>query len=247
MRKNFTIHQALFLTILCCQLQGPVVWAGSLTGERMALLAEVQRDVVSIAGTTGIERLSPAVAKALGRVPRHLFVAAERRDDAYENRPLPIGYGQTISQPLIVGLMSELLNIKAGDRVFELGTGSGYQAAILDAMGAQVYSMEIVEPLGEATRQRLKTLGYGRVELKLGDGYYGWPEQGPFDAIIVTAAGDHIPPPLLKQLKKGGRMVIPVGGRFFNQELMVVTRKEDGSLQTRAVLPVRFVPLTGSH
>ncbi len=233
------IMGALLLTNVAC--------ATDFTRQRAALVAEVEQDIASIAPSTGRKRLSPAVLKALGKVPRHLFVPEDRLEAAYDNRPLPIGYGQTISQPLIVGLMSDLLEIQAGDRVFELGTGSGYQAAILDAMGAQVFSMEIVEPLGDAAKARLNRLGYRRVQVKLGDGYHGWEDAGPFDAIIVTAAGDHIPPPLVKQLKRGGHMVLPVGGRYFAQKLVLVTHKEDGSLETRDILPVRFVPLTGQH
>jgi len=187
------------------------------------------------------------VLAALGRVPRHEFVPVAERDRAYRNQPLPIGYGQTISQPYIVAVMTELLDPRPGDRVLEVGTGSGYQAAVLAELVKEVYTIEIIEPLGLAARKRLKTLGYDNVTVRIGDGYYGWPEKGPFDGIVVTAAASHVPPPLLAQLKPGGRMVIPVGSHFLTQQLVLIEKKTDGTLQTRQLLPVMFVPLTGEH
>jgi protein-L-isoaspartate(D-aspartate) O-methyltransferase len=164
---------------------------------------------------------------------------------AYEDRPLPIGYGQTISQPYIVALMTDLLEPTAGDRVLEIGTGSGYQAAVLAELGLEVYSIEIVPELGDEAAARLDRLGYDKVATRVGDGYDGWPERAPFDGLVVTAAAGHVPPPLIEQLKPGGRMVIPVGEPFRVQRLVLITKAADGSLRSRQLLPVRFVPLTG--
>ncbi len=183
----------------------------------------------------------PAVLRAMRTVPRHRFVPAPERASAYEDRPLPIGHEQTISQPYIVALMTELANVKRGDKVLEVGTGSGYQAAVLSEMGVKVYSIEIVEPLAKQASETLRRLGYD-VTVRHGDGYAGWPEQAPFDAIIVTAAPTKIPPPLREQLEVGGRLVIPVGKYF--QSLVRVTRTKEG-YRREEVLPVRFVPMTG--
>jgi protein-L-isoaspartate(D-aspartate) O-methyltransferase len=191
--------------------------------------------------------LDPRVLKALARVPRHEFVPAGERRYAYENRPLPIGHGQTISQPYIVAIMTDMLKLEPDSKVLELGTGSGYQAAILGELAAQVFTMEIVEPLGLQARSRLQKMGYDNITTRVGDGYYGWQEHAPFDAIIVTAAASHIPPPLIEQLKPGGRMVIPVGSRFMTQQLMVVDKQDDGKIVSRQVMPVVFVPVTGRH
>jgi protein-L-isoaspartate(D-aspartate) O-methyltransferase len=187
------------------------------------------------------------VLDSMSKTPRHRFVPAELVAYAYEDRPLPIGYGQTISQPYIVAKMTELLEPKGEHRVLEIGTGSGYQAAVLSPLVAQVYSIEIIEPLGTAARRRLETLGYKNIEVRVGDGYFGWPEKGPFDSIIVTAAANHIPPPLVEQLKPGGRMVIPLGNPFQTQMLMLVTKGSKGppDLQVRSLMPVAFVPLVG--
>lgn len=185
-----------------------------------------------------------AVLKAMRTVPRHRFVPEEHLDKAYGDYPLPIGYGQTISQPYIVAFMTELLKPKADGVALEIGTGSGYQAAILAQVVKKVYTIEIVKPLADSAAKRLSELGYANIETKHGDGYYGWPEHGPFDAIIVTAAASHIPPPLIEQLKPGGRMVIPVGSPFGSQYLFLIEKAKDGSVTQRNVLPVRFVPLT---
>jgi protein-L-isoaspartate(D-aspartate) O-methyltransferase len=193
------------------------------------------------------DKIDPRVLLAMATVPRHVLVPEALRSAAYENRPLPIGHGQTISQPYIVALMTDLLRLQPGDRVLEIGTGSGYQAAVLAELGMQVYSIEIIEPLGEQARTNLARLGYDDIEVRIGDGYYGWEEQAPFDAIIVTAAASHIPPPLIRQLRPGGHMIIPVGSRFMVQQLVLVDKDEDSEVTTRQVLPVHFVPLTGDH
>lgn len=185
----------------------------------------------------------PRVLAAMGRVPRHEFVPANLRDEAYADRPLPIGHGQTISQPYIVAFMTEQLRPKPTDKVLEIGTGSGYQAAVLAELVAAVYSIEIVEPLARRAMADLARLGYTNVWVRAGDGYQGWPEAAPFDAIIVTCAPEHVPQPLIDQLKEGGRMIIPVGP-IGAQELYLL-EKRAGAVQRRAVLPVRFVPMTG--
>src|SRR3989442_11162199 len=179
----------------------------------------------------------------MAKVPREEFVPADARVDSYEDGPLPIGYGQTISQPYIVAFMTEQLRPKASDRVLEIGTGSGYQAAILAGLVAEIYTIEIIEPLAKDAEATLRRLGYKNVHAKVGDGYRGWPEHAPFDAITVTCAPDHVPQPLIDQLKEGGRMIIPVGG-FGNQELYLLEKK-NGQLQRRAGLAVCFVPMVG--
>jgi protein-L-isoaspartate(D-aspartate) O-methyltransferase len=184
-----------------------------------------------------------AVLQAMQEVPRHEFVPASQRHHAYEDRPLPIGYGQTISQPYVVAFMTEQLGPEKSDRVLEVGTGSGYQAAILGELVQEVYTIEIVEPLARSASATLSRLGYTNIHVRAGDGYQGWQEHAPFDAIIVTCAPSHVPEPLVRQLRDGGRMIIPVGGAG-SQEL-VLLEKKDGALQRRNVLPVRFVPMTG--
>lgn len=184
----------------------------------------------------------PRVLRVMGNVPREKFIAAELAPRAYEDRPLPIGFGQTISQPFIVAFMTQALKPKPTDRVLEIGTGSGYQAAVLGELVKEVYTIEIVRPLAQRAAIVLNALGYRNVLVKAGDGYKGWPEHAPFDAIIVTAAPDHVPQPLVEQLKEGGRMVIPVG-KTYAQELKVL-EKRDGAIKQTAVLPVKFVPLT---
>ncbi len=184
-----------------------------------------------------------AILDLIRRVPRHEFVPADYVDRAYDNRPLPIGYGQTISQPLIVALMTRELGVEPGDRVLEIGTGSGYQAAVLAEFGVEVYSIEIIGPLADQAAVRLERLGYP-VQLRLADGYFGWPEAAPFDAIIVTAAPDHVPQPLVQQLKVGGIMVLPIGPPGGYQELWKVTRVSEDQVETVSLGGVRFVPLT---
>jgi protein-L-isoaspartate(D-aspartate) O-methyltransferase len=184
----------------------------------------------------------PLTVAAMRRVPRHLFVPEESRAQAYDDHPLPIGHGQTISQPYIVGFMTEALGLRGGETVLEVGTGSGYQAAVLSQIAARVYSIEIVEPLAEESGRRLRAQGYANVEVRAGDGYLGWPQAAPFDAIIVTAAAPRIPEDLKQQLKEGGRLILPVGDE--SQELVVVVR-HGSRYDERRVLPVRFVPMTG--
>ena len=184
----------------------------------------------------------PLTLAAMRRVPRHLFVTAASRAQAYDDHPLPIGHGQTISQPYIVAFMTEALGLRGGETVLEVGTGCGYQAAVLGTIAAHVYTIEIVDPLALESGRRLRTLGYSNIEVRAGDGYLGWPEKAPFDAIIVTAAAPRIPEPLLAQLKEGGRLIVPVGDE--SQELVVVVR-QGSRYDERRVLPVRFVPMTG--
>lgn len=212
-----------------------------------ALRANLVEEVRTYAGYAGDAPFSDEVLAVLGRVERHLFVPPEQARYAYENRPLPIGHGQTISQPYIVALMTDLLELDEKDVVLEVGTGSGYQAAVLAELVDHVYSIEIVEALAVSARERLARLGYDNVTTKLGDGYYGWKDHAPFDSIIVTAAASHVPPPLIEQLKPGGRMVIPVGGRFMTQLLLLLEKGDDGEIVTRQIGAVRFVPLTGKH
>jgi len=200
---------------------------------RQQMIQEIRTGGVTDAG----------VLTALDEVPRHLFVPDGERREAYEDRPLRIGAGQTISAPSIVAIMTSLLDVKRGDRILEVGTGSGYQAAVLARLGAEVYSIEIIKPLGERARRTLTELGYRNVHLRIGDGYEGWPSAAPFDGIIVTAAPPRIPEPLLRQLKTGGKLVIPVGDGL--QDLLVLTKRRDGGFDRRKVLPVLFVPMTG--
>ena len=215
--------------------------------KRAAMINAIEQNVR--AGYVALEKgeLDERVTNALGRVPRHKFVPQPLQKSAYQNRPLPIGHGQTISQPYIVAIMTHLLQVDKDDRVLEIGTGSGYQVAVLAELVKKAYSIEIIEPLGKEAENRLQRLGYENIELAIGDGYYGWEKHAPFDAIIVTAAASHIPPPLIKQLKPGGRMLVPVGSRFMVQELLLVQKSESGEVSTRQLLPVAFVPLTGKH
>jgi protein-L-isoaspartate(D-aspartate) O-methyltransferase len=215
--------------------------------QRAGMVSAVEDDLRLTSARVGKKALSQCVLDAMLNVPRHEFVPVHLKRNAYENRPLPIGYGQTISQPYIVGIMTELLDVSRESVVLEVGTGSGYQAAILAHCVKQVYTIEIIGELGEEARPRLKRLGYENVEVRIGDGYYGWKEHAPFDAIIVTAAAGNVPHPLIEQLKPTGKMVIPVGGPFMTQYLMLVEKGSDGKITTKQLLPVAFVPLTGGH
>ncbi|MDH3901160.1 MAG: protein-L-isoaspartate(D-aspartate) O-methyltransferase [Gammaproteobacteria bacterium] len=244
-RSKSVAMRVLWLTCI-------IAWSAGHAGdrfeeERLGMVAEIEADVQLTSESLDRETLDPRVLQAMASVPRHRLVPERVLDAAYENRPLPIGHGQTISQPYIVAIMTDLLDTRPNSRVLEIGTGSGYQAAILAELVAQVYTMEIIEPLGLLARGNLDLLGYDNITVRIGDGYYGWEKHAPFDAIVVTAAASHIPPPLIKQLRPGGRMIIPVGSRFMVQQLVLVEKDLDGNVVTRQILPVRFVPLTGSH
>jgi protein-L-isoaspartate(D-aspartate) O-methyltransferase len=210
---------------------------------RARMVAEVDAMYVETRFETGLAAMSPAVRAAMGKVERHRLVPVLQLALAYRNHPLPIGAGQTISQPYIVAISTDLLQINSNSVVLEVGTGSGYQAAVLAEIVAKVFSMEIIASLGKEAEERLKDLGYRNIEVRIGDGYKGWPEKAPFDGIVVTAAAPQVPPALVAQLKPGGRMVIPVGGGFDVQYLKVITKRADGGYEERRVLPVRFVPL----
>ena len=213
---------------------------------RAEMVAEVQY-YATLARDVDDPEFGEGVIRSLAMVERHEFVPPEQKAYAYENRPLPIGHGQTISQPYIVALMTELVEPGSDDVVLEIGTGSGYQAAVLAKLVDHVYSIEIIDALASEAKARLARLGYDNVTTKLDDGYNGWEEHAPFDAIVVTAAASHVPPPLIQQLKRGGRMVIPVGGRFTVQQLLLIEKTEDDEVITRQIAAVRFVPLTGKH
>ena len=217
--------------------------AQDYAAQRARMVAEVEAMVAETRGLTGVAALSPRVRAALGKVERHRLVPEAQRALAYRNHPLPIGQGQTISQPYIVALSTELIAPQPQHVVLEVGTGSGYQAAILAEIVQRVFTIELLEPLGKEAEQRLSTLGYRNIEVRIGDGYKGWPEKAPFDAIIVTAAAPRVPEALLAQLKPGGRMVIPVGASRDEQELLLIVKTAVGAIEQKSVLPVRFVPL----
>jgi protein-L-isoaspartate(D-aspartate) O-methyltransferase len=214
--------------------------------DRDLLLDEIREEMWSTRQLTGRAALDARVVAALREVPRHDFVPDHLQYGAYANHPLPIGHGQTISQPYIVALMTELIRPQPADMVLEIGTGSGYQAAVLSRLVKQVYSMEIVEALAREAAARLQRLRYDNVEVRLGNGRDGWPQHAPYDAILVTAAAAAIPPALIEQLKPGGNLVIPVGAEHAAQDLVLVTKDADGRVERRCVLPVAFVPLTGA-
>ena len=241
-RGAFALAAGLAVACACAQAEEPAVDV-----LQTRLIEQIESDTRETRGYTGRARLSDPVIEAMQTVPRHDFVDRFGVRAAYANRPLPIGHGQTISQPFIVALMTDLMEPEPGHRVLEIGTGSGYQAAVLSVLVDEVYSIEIIPALAESAAERLDALGYDNVSVKAGDGYYGWPEAAPFDGIIVTAVGPDIPADLLKQLKPGGHMVLPVGTQYTAQDLTVVTKLEDGTYTTREVLPVAFVPLTGDR
>jgi len=226
---------------------GPVFSSGEVVTEfsaqRQAMLESVARDVARHGGSLGADCLSPDVARALETVPRHRFVPARFQSQAYGNHPLPIGHGQTISQPTIVAVMTELLAVGPADTVLEVGTGSGYQAAILGEIVAQVHTIEIVPGLARSAADLLAAMGYRNITVHTGDGYAGLPDQAPFDAVLVTAAPPELPATLLEQLKPGGRLVVPVGPEGGTQWLTLWTKHDDGSCRKRVIMPVRFVPM----
>jgi protein-L-isoaspartate(D-aspartate) O-methyltransferase len=211
------------------------------------MIEAIRLDARQTAAYTSRATISDSVLRAMRAVPRDAFVPDGAQAYAFENTPLSIGHGQTISQPFVVALMTDLLEPTSSDRVLEIGTGSGYQAAVLAELVAAVYTIEIIPELAETAAARLQGLGYDSVQVKAGDGWFGWSEAGPFDGIIVTAVGEEIPPKLAEQLAPGGRMVLPLGPQFGGQMLVVVSKAEDGSLERSDVLPVQFVPLTGNH
>jgi len=217
-------------------------------GNDLGLSRPASADDLAVQRKTMVEELrrrgitKPEVLAAMEQVPRHLFVPDEVRAQAYSDTPLSIGGGRSIYQPYVVALMASLLELKKGDKVLEVGTGSGYHAAVLARIAREVYSVEIVEPVAVQASKRLSVLGYHNVEVRVGDGYQGWPEEAPFDAIILSVAPPHIPQPLIDQLRVGGRMVVPVGGFF--QDLQVITKAKDG-IETRTIIPVRLSPMTG--
>ncbi|HEY0113913.1 MAG TPA: protein-L-isoaspartate(D-aspartate) O-methyltransferase [Allosphingosinicella sp.] len=227
-------------------LAAPALLAAAPAAERSAERELMVLTVANMAETVGVRdvrRLDSEVLAAMRKVPRHLFVPEAERRHAYQNRPLPIGHDQTISQPYIVALMTHLLKVERKHRVLEVGTGSGYQAAILSELAGEVWTIEIVEPLAREAERRLATLGYRNARVRAGDGYAGWPEQAPFDRIIVTAGAPHVPKPLLDQLKPGGRMVIPLAQSEGGEALMLIEKDRSGRIRSRNLLPVRFVPL----
>ncbi|MBE9559141.1 MAG: protein-L-isoaspartate(D-aspartate) O-methyltransferase [Proteobacteria bacterium] len=226
---------------------GALAIADEYTLQRKQMIEGIADDVRKTAEHINKKSFNDIVMQAMDVVPRHEFVPQNLHSQAYENRPLSIGYGQTISQPYIVALMTDLLQPEPDQHVLEIGTGSGYQAAVLSQLVAKIYSIEIIEELGNSSTRLLDRLGYGNIETRIADGYNGWLQHAPFDSIIVTAAISHIPPPLVQQLKKGGRMVIPVGSRFQTQYLTLVDKDMQGNVTTRQVLPVSFVPFTGGH
>ena len=217
--------------------------AQDLAAQRARMVAEIDQMYAETRAETGLAAMAPRVRASLGKVERHRLIPQDQAHLAYRNHPLPIGHSQTISQPYIVALSTDLLAPEPGHVVLEVGTGSGYQAAVLAEIVRQVYTIEIVEPLGRTAESRLAALGYKNVEVRIGDGYKGWPEKGPFDGIVVTAAAPRVPQALVDQLKPGGRMVIPIGERWEVQQLLLIERNPDGTLQQKNVLPVRFVPL----
>ena len=244
--SSFSDRAPAWLAVICLAAAAIGTAAEDMEDRRAAMVGEIETDVRLTARYLGRDRLDPRVLEAVGRVPRHELVPRGQRPHAYENRPLPIGYGQTISQPYIVAIMTQLIEPQPDHVVLEVGTGSGYQAAVLAELVAQVCSIEIIPELARRAGRDLRRLGYGQIRTREGDGYYGWPECGPFDGIVVTAGASHVPPPL-EQLKPGGRLIIPVGSRFLTQQLLLVEKDAEGETRTRQVLPVRFVPLTGGH
>jgi protein-L-isoaspartate(D-aspartate) O-methyltransferase len=235
------------LTILLFQATAMALDAQDFASQRQQMVDEIAEDARRVAKFVGKDTFDENIMRVMQTTPRHLFVPEEARPFAYENRPLPIGYGQTISQPYIVALMTELLQPEPGHKVLEIGTGSGYQAAILAQLVKEVFSIEIIDELGQSSTSLLKELGYDNVATRIADGYDGWPEHAPFDSIIVTAAISHIPPPLVRQLKNGGTMVIPVGTGFQTQQLTLVKKDMTGEITTQQIIPVIFVPFTGGH
>lgn len=244
--------RGIFLVLIGLFLTGYSAWASAGGDDKIAIardrmVREIKQDVYQTSTFIGQDKLNEEVMWVMSEVPRHEFVPVEVQWAAYENRPLPIGYGQTISQPYIVALMTDLLDVSKDSKVLEVGAGSGYQAAILSLLVKEVHSIEIIPALARECRKRMARLGFSNVTIHQGDGYYGLESEEPFDAIVVTAAASYIPPQLIRQLKPGGRMVIPVGTPFAVQHLMLLEKNKLGVISIREVLPVKFVPLTGKR
>ena len=235
------MRPGLIAILVLCVSAISAVAADDRADERRRMVETIEAHAGSPEGGLAGGHTDAPVLEAMRAVPRHEFVPAEVSGQAYADRSLPIGLGQTVSQPYIVALMTHLLEVKPGDRILEIGTGSGYQAAVLARLAGEVYSVEIVEELGKRAAETLARLGYVKVKTSIGDGYQGWAEHAPYDGIVVTAAPDHVPPALVAQLKPGGRLVIPVGGLF--QDLMVIAKAADGTTTSTTIVPVRFVPL----
>ncbi len=244
-RARSTLRTGLALGFAAAAEPGSTATTDDTTRLRERMVEAIAAMARDTARETGRPQFSTRVMDAMRRVERHRFVPPGEARDAYANRPLPIGNGQTISQPYIVALSTDLLDLDRGHRVLEIGTGSGYQAAVLAELVSSVSSIEIVEPLGRDAAARLAVLGYRNVDVRIGDGYSGWPERAPFDRILVTAAAPYVPEPLLQQLAPGGRMVIPVGSSHFGQQLLLIEKSADGQIRRKDVIAVRFVPLTG--
>lgn len=252
MRRTILILLCAFLPATACaqaepRTERPRMDLGDHTAMRAQLIESIRGQARAAAHVTGVARFDENVLTIMGAVPRHEFVPKPLQMLAYLDSPLPLGHDQNISQPFLIALMTHLAAVRKTDIVFETGTGAGYQAAILARLAKRVYSVEVVPPLAEAAAKRLKRLGYGNVEVKTSDGFYGWAEKGPFDAIIVKEAVHYIPPPLLNQLKPGGRLVVPVGPLNKSQMLKLVTKDMAGRLKHRDILPVRFAPLQGGE
>ncbi|MFQ5660022.1 MAG: protein-L-isoaspartate(D-aspartate) O-methyltransferase [Gammaproteobacteria bacterium] len=242
------IRLLLYLYFLVCLVFAVHAHAGESNSRlRQNMITDIQETVRYTSAYIGKQALDEKVMAVMATVPRHEFVPERLRDYAYENRPLPIGNGQTISQPYIVALMTDLADVNKDSVVLEVGTGSGYQAAVLAELVKHVYTIEIIEKLGREAEQTLQRLGYRNVTVRIGDGYHGWLEHAPFDAILVTAAPEEVPGPLIQQLKPGGKLVIPVGNQYSSQSLQVIEKDLAGKITRHDVLPVGFVPLTGEH
>jgi protein-L-isoaspartate(D-aspartate) O-methyltransferase len=211
------------------------------------MLSDIQAEADYACRMTGLGHLNDHILEAMGRVPRQRYVSKSFRPHAFENSPLPIGKGQTISQPFIVALMTDLMAPKREDKILEVGTGSGYQTAVLAELVDQLFSIEIIPTLAKKSRRRLEKEGYRNISFQVGDGYYGWSEKAPFDAIMVTAAAEQVPQPLVEQLAPGGRLVLPVGERRYSQDLILLKKDQDGVISINRLLPVSFVPLSGSR
>jgi protein-L-isoaspartate(D-aspartate) O-methyltransferase len=238
------VRRAIVALIVGIMAATAVVQGEDRAAERERMVRTIERLALAIGRGTSHAKLDARVLEALRKVPRHALVPPEAAPLAYADQPLQIGLGQTISQPFIVALMTHLLQVEPGHRVLEIGTGSGYQAAVLSLLAREVYSVEILEALGTRAAAALARLGYANVTVRVGDGYQGWAEHAPYDRIIVTAAPDHVPPALIAQLKPGGRLVIPVGPSVTGQDLMLIEKAADGTTTTTSIIAVRFVPLT---